>query len=39
VQGTGENGTFNRAELDALLDLAQGGLQQLFALQRAALAG
>lgn len=38
VQGTGENGTFNRAELDALLDLAQGGLQQLFGLQRAALA-
>jgi ribonuclease PH len=37
VQGTGENGTFNRVELDALLDLAQGGLQQLFALQRAAL--
>ena len=39
VQGTGENGTFNRAELDALLDLAQGGLQQLFALQRTAIAG
>jgi ribonuclease PH len=39
VQGTGENGTFNRRELDALLDLAQGGLDQLFALQRAALAG
>ncbi len=39
VQGTGENGTFNRAELDALLDLAQGGLAQLFALQRAAISG
>ncbi len=39
VQGTGEQGTFDRRELDALLDLAQGGLAQLFALQRAALAG
>jgi ribonuclease PH len=38
VQGTGENGTFDRAELDQLLDLAQGGLVELFALQRAALA-
>jgi ribonuclease PH len=37
VQGTGEHGTFDRAELDRLLDLAQGGLQQLFAMQRSAL--
>jgi ribonuclease PH len=37
VQGTGEHGTFDRAELDSLLDLAQGGLRQLFALQRAAI--
>ncbi len=37
VQGTGEAGTFNRAELDGLLDLAQGGLRQLFALQRSAI--
>ncbi len=37
VQGTGEAGTFNRAELDGLLDLAQGGLGQLFALQRSAI--
>jgi ribonuclease PH len=37
VQGTGEHGTFDRAELDRLLDLAQGGLAELFALQRAAL--
>jgi ribonuclease PH len=37
VQGTGEHGTFNRQGLDALLDLAQGGLDQLFALQRAAI--
>ena len=37
VQGTGEHGTFDRAELTALLDLAQSGLHQLFALQRAAI--
>lgn len=37
VQGTGEHGTFNRADLDALLDLAQGGIHELFALQRTAL--
>ncbi len=39
VQGTGEAGTFNRGELDALLDLAQVGLNQLFALQRSAIGG
>jgi ribonuclease PH len=39
VQGTGEKGTFNRGELDALLDLAERGIDQLFALQRAAIAG
>lgn len=39
VQGTGEHGTFDRRELDRLLDLAQGGLAELFALQRAAIAG
>ena len=38
VQGTGEQGTFDRAELDTLLDLAQGGLRELFALQRAVIA-
>jgi len=39
VQGTGEQGTFGRGELDQLLDLAQLGLAELFALQRAAIAG
>jgi ribonuclease PH len=39
VQGTGENGTFDRGELDGLLDLAQVGVNQLFALQRAAIGG
>jgi ribonuclease PH len=37
VQGTGEHGTFARAELDRLLDLATTGLGQLDALQRSAL--
>jgi len=38
VQGTGENGTFDRRELDALLDLAIGGITSLHAAQAAALA-
>ena len=37
VQGTGENGTFDRGELGVLLDLATKGLLELDALQRAAL--
>jgi ribonuclease PH len=37
VQGTGENGTFDRGELDRLLDLATRGIAQLDAAQRAAL--
>jgi ribonuclease PH len=37
VQGTGEQGTFARAELDTILDLATGGIRSLFALQRKAL--
>jgi ribonuclease PH len=37
VQGTGEHGTFDRLELTSLLDLAQQGLHQLFALQHAAI--
>ncbi|HWE35537.1 MAG TPA: ribonuclease PH [Isosphaeraceae bacterium] len=37
VQGTGENGTFSRVQLDALLDLADGGIDRLVRLQRAAL--
>ena len=39
VQGTGEAGTFNRAEFDRLLDLADQGIHQLFAIQEAILAG
>jgi ribonuclease PH len=37
VQGTGENATFDRGELDRLLSLATKGLIELDALQRAAL--
>jgi ribonuclease PH len=38
VQGTGENATFDRGELDALLRLAVQGIDELLAAQRAALA-
>jgi ribonuclease PH len=37
VQGTGEHGTFDRSELDALLSLAVAGIAELDAAQRAAL--
>jgi ribonuclease PH len=37
VQGTGEHGTFARAQLDKLLDLAIGGIRQLDAAQTKAL--
>jgi ribonuclease PH len=39
VHGTGENGTFDRAELDGLLDLALKGIRELDAAQQRALAG
>jgi len=38
VQGTGEHGTFDRSQLDRLLDLATGGIATLDASQRKALA-
>ncbi|MEO8451953.1 MAG: ribonuclease PH [Gemmatimonadota bacterium] len=37
VQGTGEHGTFSRAELNQILDYAEKGLTHLFAAQREAL--
>ncbi len=37
VQGTAEGAPFSRAEMNALLDLAQQGIQQLIAAQKAAL--
>lgn len=38
VQGTAEGATYNRNELNAMLDLAEHGIQQLIALQRQVLA-
>jgi ribonuclease PH len=38
LQGTAEGAPFSRAELDGMLTLAQGGIAQLVARQRAALA-
>jgi len=38
VQATAEQGTFDRAALDRLLDIAREGARQIFAAQRAALA-
>lgn len=39
IQGTAEGHAFRRTELDQLLDLAAGGVAELLALQREALAG
>ncbi len=38
TQGTAENGAFTREEMGRLLDLAEKGIQDSFAVQRAALA-
>ncbi|HJR64816.1 MAG TPA: ribonuclease PH [Gemmatimonadaceae bacterium] len=38
VQGTGEHGTFDRPALDALIELAEGGIGELLEIQRSALA-
>ena len=38
VQGTAEGATFNRQELNAMLDMAQQGIQVLIELQKTALA-
>lgn len=37
LQGTGEEATFTREEMNGLLDLAEEGIQQLFTYQREAL--
>jgi ribonuclease PH len=37
VQGTAEKTSFSLIELNQMLELAQGGIKELFALQRAAL--
>jgi len=37
VQGTAEHGAFTRQQMDQMVDLAAGGIRQLFGLQRAAI--
>jgi ribonuclease PH len=37
IQGTAEEGSFTRQELSAMLDLAENGCKEIFALQREAL--
>lgn len=37
VQGTGEGATFSRAQMNQLLDLAKGGIQELLAIQQQVL--
>lgn len=39
VQGTGERASFSRAQLDAMVDLAEGGVAKLAAVQVMALGG
>ena len=39
VQGTGEESTYQRDELDALLDMADIGFSSLFEMQKSILAG
>ena len=39
VQGTGEESTYSRAQMDALMDMAEKGLENLYALQKDALNG
>jgi len=38
VQGTAEGKAFSRRELDELLGLASGGIEQIFAMQREVIA-
>jgi ribonuclease PH len=37
TQATAEKGSYSRSDLNALIDLAEGGLKEIFAAQRAAL--
>jgi ribonuclease PH len=37
VQGTAEHGAFTRQQMDGMIDLAAGGIRQLFSLQAAAI--
>jgi ribonuclease PH len=37
VQGTGEDGTFSRTQLEGLLESAEGGIRRIFDAQKEAL--
>jgi ribonuclease PH len=37
VQGTGEESTYSRAQMDELMDMAEKGLQELYAIQKDAI--
>ena len=39
VQGTGEEATYSRTQMDALMDMAEIGLSKLYQLQKDALQG
>jgi ribonuclease PH len=39
TQATAEKGTYTRAQMNALIDLAETGLKDIFTLQRAILQG
>lgn len=39
VQGTAENGTFSRTQINQIMDLAQKGIQELFVCQRQTIEG
>ena len=39
VQGTGEEATYSRTQMDALMDMAEIGLSKLYQLQQDALQG
>jgi ribonuclease PH len=39
MQGTAEGAPFSRGELDAMVDLAQQGIQELIRIQKASLSG
>jgi ribonuclease PH len=39
AQATAEKGSFSRAQLNGLIDLAETGMKEIFAAQRMVLAG
>ena len=39
IQGTGEQTTFSRQQLSEMLDMAQSGIEELLALQKACVEG